>query len=632
MFSGDRMDRYAIFLILSLLLLLPPASALDTAVPAVRARGSQTYSPLSVWDMGFTGRGVGVAIIDGGVDDEHPDLKGRFVAGVDLTVPDTPLTPRDGSLNPDDNGGHGTFCAGCIMGNGNSSDGRIMGVAPEATLIDVKVYRALEAGRLAENIVMPAPDRLIEALQWIVDHKGKFNIRVVSISLSVGVPNSNGTDRLSQVVNEVVGAGIVVVVASGNEGPDNRGFNPPAAADGAIVVGAVDDKGTVLREDDTIADFSSRGPRASDGDADPFDEFKPDCVAPGVEITSLANSFSSLPAAGYSTASGTSFAAPMVAGIVALMIEANPSLTPQQVKEILHMTAEPRGTPYDPDLPYPHNKWNPEYGYGIVDAYEAVRMALALRGDSLPAPHLNEIPSPDDDGNFTLTWSSVPGAESYVLLESDDPTFSHYTAHDHLTETFYPVVGLSPGNYYFGVVARGGGTFSNMSNTVSVVVTGGGEPPPPLPTPRFEARELSVEEGENYSVFWSPVEGASTYILQEATASDFSDSKDLYRGGKTTYHITGRAPGDYFYRVKAVGEGRESPWSAPLTVHVHKGNESTPGPWNQTEQPPGGGGKTSPEEKGEVKAAAVVIAASVMVAITLLFVYLKRRGGATLPA
>ena len=80
------MDRYAIFLILSLLLLLPPASALDTAVPAVRARGSQTYSPLSVWDMGFTGRGVGVAIIDGGVDDEHPDLKGRFVAGVDLSL------------------------------------------------------------------------------------------------------------------------------------------------------------------------------------------------------------------------------------------------------------------------------------------------------------------------------------------------------------------------------------------------------------------------------------------------------------------------------------------------------------------------------------------------------------------
>lgn len=205
---------------------MPAVSAMDTAAPAVRARGSENYSPLIAWEMGFTGEGVGVAIIDGGVDDEHPDLQGRFAAGVDLTVPETSLTPRDGTFNPDDNGGHGTFCAGCVMASGVSGDGKYMGVAPGASLIDVKVYRALEPGRLAENIVMPAPDRLIEALQWVVDHREEFNIRVVSISLSVGIQNSNGTDRLSQAVNELLRPGWSWWWPRGTTGPTTAASAP----------------------------------------------------------------------------------------------------------------------------------------------------------------------------------------------------------------------------------------------------------------------------------------------------------------------------------------------------------------------------------------------------------------------
>lgn len=416
-----------------------------------------------------------------------------------------------------------------------------------------------------------------------------------------------------------------MVVAAGNDGPNNRGFSPPASADGAIVVGAVDDRGTVDREDDEVADFSSRGPRASDGDDDPYDELKPDVVAPGVDITSLANSFSTLPAAGYVTASGTSFSAPIVAGVVALMLEANPSLTPRQVREILHITAEARGEPYDPSLPFPHSKWNPAYGYGIVNAYEAVRMALALKGAALPAPHLLDVPSPDEDGNFTLSWTAVPGAESYVLVESPEPAFTRCTCHYYLNGTSFNVMGRPPGTYYFRVVARGMGTFSNMSNTVSVTVSGGSGPPP-LPAPEFLEDELVVREG-NYTVEWSGVEGTTSYLLQEATSPDFSDARDLYNGEETSFTVRGRGVGDYYYRVKALGEGRESPWSSTLRVHVQGGNGSSPGAGNETGQPTGGGGAAPPEEGGgEQRLVAVALAVIAPVALVLILVRLRRRG------
>ena len=118
------------------------------------------------------------------------------------------------------------------------------------------------------------------------------------------------------------------------------------------------------------------------------------------------------------------------------MLEANPDLTPQEIKDILHITAEPRGVPEYPEYPFPHNKWNRSYGYGIVDAYAAVQMALDYTdggsggGDgNLSAPIMNAIPSPDSDGSYSVSWSAVYGATRSLVFM--DFRWSSFGTQDH---------------------------------------------------------------------------------------------------------------------------------------------------------------------------------------------------------
>ncbi len=166
----------------------------------------------------------------------------------------------------------------------------------------------------------------------------------------------------------------MAVVAAGNDGPDNNGFTGMGAADNVITVAATDDIDTIDRSDDIIASYSSRGPRTDDGDGNPYDELKPDVAAPGTGITNAEfDRYGDGSGNGYGPrGSGTSYATPNVAGIVALILEANPDLTPELVKEILRFTAERRGNATFPELdPF----WNKDFGYGIVDAYRAVKVA-----------------------------------------------------------------------------------------------------------------------------------------------------------------------------------------------------------------------------------------------------------------
>jgi serine protease AprX len=230
--------------------------------------------------------------------------------------------------------GHGTLVAGIIAGNGRAAGGSIVGVAPQANLINVRIND--------ENGVATAAD-VIAGLQWINDNRDTYNIRVVNISLNSSVPESYHTSALAAAAEILWFNGIVVVASAGNNGADGRLY-APANDPFVITVGAADDRGTAERGDDTLAAFSARG-------TDESGQAKPELVAPGVNIVStrcatctLSRIFPGNAAAGFSgaqeyfRASGTSLAAPVVAGVAALMLQKEPELTPDQVKQRLIMS------------------------------------------------------------------------------------------------------------------------------------------------------------------------------------------------------------------------------------------------------------------------------------------------------
>lgn len=282
---------------------LPVRAFLDKATPA--------FHVPEVWALGYTGEGIRVAILDTGIDANHPDLADRVAASTDLT-----------GEGPHDGHGHGTHVAGIVAGTGAASGGRYKGVAPGARLYAAKVLGA-DGGGLTSTV--------IAGLEWAVEQ----GVQVVNLSLG-STGSSDGTDALSVACDTVVGRGIVVCVAAGNEGPGEYTIGSPGAARQPITVGA-------CTLDGQVADFSSRGPTA-DG------RVKPDTVLPGVSISSCRAAGTQMGAvvdACYTTASGTSMATPMASGLVALLLEAFPGLRPPEVKERLKRTAIDLGfSPY----------------------------------------------------------------------------------------------------------------------------------------------------------------------------------------------------------------------------------------------------------------------------------------------
>ncbi|MEE9152010.1 MAG: S8 family serine peptidase, partial [Thermoplasmata archaeon] len=357
----------------------------DIATPAVKAKESEEYSPYTAWELGYTGMGVVIAIMDTGVDNGHPSFSGKWVGGADFTKPETFLTPRDGTYDADDVQGHGTTCTGIAMGTG-APDGVYQGTGKDAKLVDLRIGTILGAspGEGPESVY----DAALEATEWAIEHHAdqwagqpvEYH-GIDALSLSWGIPyegSSDGSDLYSQTLNRLVDVGVVAVVAAGNDGPDNDGFTGMGAADNVITVAATDDLDTIDRSDDEIASYSSRGPRWDDGDDNPYDELKPDVSSPGTGITQAEyDRYGDGSGNGYgSRGSGTSYATPNVVGVVALILEAKSDLTPELVKEILHFTAERRGSATFPELdPF----WNKDFGYGIVDAYEAVKVAEGIK-------------------------------------------------------------------------------------------------------------------------------------------------------------------------------------------------------------------------------------------------------------
>ncbi|MNB95087.1 Serine protease AprX [compost metagenome] len=268
-------------------------------------------------ETNLSGKGVTIAIIDSGIY-PHPDLNlpnSRIIGFYDVF--------KQQEVQPFDDGGHGTHCAGCAAGNGYSSDGKYRGLAYQANLVGVRVFE----GRSTTTT------NISRGVQWCIDNKEKYGIKIMSCSLGGMAINPPETDPLCKILRVAQDQGITVVVAAGNEGSRPQTVGSPGVDPELITVGATNDNSTENSLDDVIANFSSRGPTK-------FGHQKPDIVAPGKGIISLRSKNSEYDndypqfrvGEWYCTMDGTSMATPIVAGLIALLYEAKPDATPQEIK------------------------------------------------------------------------------------------------------------------------------------------------------------------------------------------------------------------------------------------------------------------------------------------------------------
>ncbi len=280
-------------------------------------RGEQAF--------GFTGKGIGVAVLDTGCY-PHEDLKHRIAVFRDVVGRGT---------EPYDDNGHGTHVCGIIAGDGASSNGTHRGIAPGCHLIPVKVLDRRGNGYASD---------VLSGLRWICKNQDTYNIRIVNISVgSFSRKNMSENSALVRGVTDAWDAGLEVVVAAGNMGPASGTITTPGISRKVITVGCSDDDQEVTVMGNRMIDYSGRGPTGSC-------ICKPDIVAPGASVISCANK-----SRGYAAKSGTSMSTPFVSGALALLLEQQPELSNRDVKLLLRERAV--------DLGLPKN----QQGWGLLD-------------------------------------------------------------------------------------------------------------------------------------------------------------------------------------------------------------------------------------------------------------------------
>lgn len=355
-----------------------------------------------------------IAIIDTGIDPMHKDLTGVDNGGNAKII--GWFDAVGGTSTPRDDNGHGTHVASIAAGDGSASS-RYKGVAPGAALVGVKVCNY--AGSCWGSDI-------ISGLNWVATNKATYGIEIASMSLG-GWGSSDGTDPISVASNNVVTAGIVLTIAAGNSGNQKYTISSPGAAEKAITVAAMADPGYSLRsitsagtegepvppENKNVKDnkplgqmalsdngwylapFSSRGPTADN-------RVKPDISAPGVSITAAQAVYPNTASThgGYVAYSGTSMATPFVAGVAALILDANPSLTPTQVKDTIKGTAEDFGVSGS-DI---------DYGAGRIRAFKAVGRAATGTTPVTDGPTVKHIRTWTSYGDNTPFFVAYPTA------------------------------------------------------------------------------------------------------------------------------------------------------------------------------------------------------------------------------
>jgi serine protease AprX len=339
---------------------------------------------------GDNGQGVTVALIDTGVT-ALPDVASRLVkvATNPLGTATANCVNLTGDGTCDDLYGHGTFLAGLIAGTGAASGGTYTGVAPSAKIVSVKIAGADGSADIS---------KVIAGLQWVTAFHSMYNIKVLNLSLGSDSDQSYSLSPLDFAVEQAWKAGIAVVVSASNLGPAAQTIDKPADDPFVITVGAVDDNGTADPADDSVPNFSSRGPTKADGLA------KPDLAAPGANLVSLAapgaaitTQFPPSIPAPYRHGSGTSMSAAVTSGLVADVLSAKPSWSPDRVKYALTSTATPEAS--DDRM---------AVGSGVVNGYAALSAPAGLANQGIPAS-TGHGSLQADRGHLQVT---VPGAGS----------------------------------------------------------------------------------------------------------------------------------------------------------------------------------------------------------------------------
>ena len=353
---------------------------LNTYIPVINAD--------KAWQQGLQGQGITVAIVDSGITD-HDDFKG--IAG-NLRIRQWVQYSNSQAYHPDDYYGHGSHIAGVVGGNGSLSGGAYVGVAPQVNFVNVKITNDHGAGAISD---------VVAGLQWIYNNRTTHNIRVVNLSLNSSVAEPYHLSLLNAAVEILWFNGIVVVVSAGNNGTSSGGvLYPPANDPFVITVGATKDGGTIPLNDDVVAPYSAYG-------VTPEGFAKPDLVAPGHNIVSLMGKPNAVLAQQhpgnrqsdpvqsnyfYFRMSGTSVAAPMVAGAAALLLQDEPNLTPDQVKYRLMTTANRQWQGYNAV----------KAGAGLLDIQAAVNgNSTASANTGVPASQLLW------SGTQPVAWNSV---------------------------------------------------------------------------------------------------------------------------------------------------------------------------------------------------------------------------------
>lgn len=462
--------------------------------------GHTQINSTAAWDISTGSDSITIAIIDTGIDETHPDLASKIVAGYDYVDTDT---------NPHDTNGHGTHVAGIAAALTNNGTG-VAGVSWGARIMPIRVLDT-EGGGWSTDI--------IQGILWAYSHGAKV------INLSLG--GTSYSQAMQDAVNAAYANGSLVVAAMGNCRTGGSGcpsVNPTAYPAALANVMAVAATGPANQ----ISYYSNFGAHC-------------DIAAPGGNILTQYSEgiYSTMPTyavflnslgyyQNYDYLQGTSQASPFVAGLAALVWSLDTTMTPAQVQATIQASSQDLGTP----------GWDADFGHGLINAQAAANLLNTVNA----APVFPEIDNADGDGDFTVKWEAVDRADTYRVEESATPGFGSMTVVYEGSNLQTAVTAREPGIWYYRVR----GANDSGSGPWSKIQSAGVFPAAPKLN---DINNLSASD--SYSVSWESVPSAIGYVLLQSKTISFTTPMTRYIGSHLMYTVTGQASGTWHYKVHA---------------------------------------------------------------------------------